>query len=629
MSERNDFLTLARKADRERDQQNWLTACDLYKKYLEKVGYTEKSFNYIVQLGNCLKEYGDLSQALKIYNVALSIEKNNSDLFLQKGHLEKLMGNLEKAYIYYKKSFELDKENKSAEFELNSELMSIFRISGKNNKESNYICNLGSSLIPGHKKKILYISDSLGTPIHPRGIFNYSHSIVTMLKSLGAEVTLLVERSDGYGLPTFCNNDDFMKPALQSSNISEIYRYYNTNIFNFKWDLDDRIKERYKKNRNFQKIYNKKDIIDFKPEKGKHLELFDAFLWGDHVYSDSMCYAVNNLDPVNISGSGYDLVVVDTPHYVNVTDISNKNIYCVVHDLIPFRDPTMSWDWRTLFMQKMRATVKMEANMIFVSMYTEKLFAENINYEKINSKNIIYPSITNEKISSSEDKIDSNFSYFVELKSFRDNIRLDFIEKRLSAKGISRTSHPDEFLKIDKMYGCWNDNLPYFCTIVSDEPRKNIDLIVKVSKYFQGKANFIVIGQVDGNRYMNHQEEMYPNLHFSGFINDNDKINIIKRARGVIFPSFAEGFGIPVIEGALYNVPVLCSEIEVFREITNGEAIYFNPYSSNELQNELEKLLSNESYGYQPKLRDFIIETFSQNSMESKIREVMKIDSFH
>ena len=36
--------------------------------------------------------------------------------------------------------------------------------------------------------RVLYISDSLGTPIHPRGIFNYSVSLVEILKAGGASI---------------------------------------------------------------------------------------------------------------------------------------------------------------------------------------------------------------------------------------------------------------------------------------------------------------------------------------------------------------------------------------------------------------------------------------------------------
>ena len=42
-----------------------------------------------------------------------------------------------------------------------------------------------------------------------------------------------------------------------------------------------------------------------------------------------------------------------------------------------------------------------------------------------------------------------------------------------------------------------------------------------------------------------------------------------------IFPSLNEGFGIPVVEGMLMGVPVIASNIDVFKEISN-DLIFFN-----------------------------------------------------
>lgn len=629
MLRNKQFLNLAQKADFERDKKNWVAASDLYRQYLGKVGYDRKSFNYIIQLGNTLKEAGLLENSLSAYEIALSINEQDSDLHLQRGHLFKVMGKLEESYRSYKRSIEISPANEHAISEVREMSINISPKSigeNTNNIASLELANvLGSpENVGASRKKVLYISDSLGTPIHPRGIFNYSMSVVTMLKSLGMEVTLLVERADGYGFPDFCQSDSFMRSALQSSSISEIYRYYNTNLFSFEWKLSAQARERAYKIRKSEKIYNKKNIIDFKPKKGKHLDQFDAFLWMDNVYSDSMCYAINNVLPIEISASGYDYVFIDTPHYMNVTGINSEKIFCVVHDLIPFRDPTMSWDWRTLFMQKMRATVKMSANMIFVSKYTQKIFNEDIQFHSIKSEHIVYPTITSKAIKASEWNAPSNkSSYVLDIKDHRDGVRLDAIRSRLNRLGLDTSTDSDDFKAMDKMFGHWDGDLPHFCTVVSDEPRKNIDLIVRASKKFVGRANFLVIGQVDGNRYMENEPESYPNLHFTGFIENHWKNDIIKYARGLVFPSFSEGFGIPVIEGALYSVPVLCSDIEVFREITNNEAIYFDPYNVEDFSDKLNKLLAEEEYGSQPTLRDCVIDTFSQETMQKKISAML------
>ncbi len=43
----------------------------------------------------------------------------------------------------------------------------------------------------------------------------------------------------------------------------------------------------------------------------------------------------------------------------------------------------------------------------------------------------------------------------------------------------------------------------------------------------------------------------------------------------VFLPSFEEGFGMPILEAALLRVPIVCSDIPVFREVTGGSGVYF------------------------------------------------------
>ena len=52
---------------------------------------------------------------------------------------------------------------------------------------------------------------------------------------------------------------------------------------------------------------------------------------------------------------------------------------------------------------------------------------------------------------------------------------------------------------------------------------------------------------------------------------------MLKGARALLLPSFAEGYGLPLAEALTQGTPVLCSDIPVFREIGGGVPDYLDP----------------------------------------------------
>lgn len=62
--------------------------------------------------------------------------------------------------------------------------------------------------------------------------------------------------------------------------------------------------------------------------------------------------------------------------------------------------------------------------------------------------------------------------------------------------------------------------------------------------------------------------------------------------RMVVFPSLYEGFGIPLIEAMAARRPIVLSDTPVFRELTEGRGIYFQPHDSDALASEVGRILS-------------------------------------
>ena len=58
---------------------------------------------------------------------------------------------------------------------------------------------------------------------------------------------------------------------------------------------------------------------------------------------------------------------------------------------------------------------------------------------------------------------------------------------------------------------------------------------------------------------------------------DDELINYIKHSQALLFPSFAEGYGLPLIEALAINTPVIASDLPVFKEISADIPEYIDP----------------------------------------------------
>jgi glycosyltransferase involved in cell wall biosynthesis len=80
-------------------------------------------------------------------------------------------------------------------------------------------------------------------------------------------------------------------------------------------------------------------------------------------------------------------------------------------------------------------------------------------------------------------------------------------------------------------------------------------------------------------------------VNFVGFVPDEELVAIYQQAEAFIFPSLIEGFGLPGLEAMACGLPVLASDIPVFREIYRDGVIYFDPLSSDDLAEKIKKII--------------------------------------
>jgi len=77
---------------------------------------------------------------------------------------------------------------------------------------------------------------------------------------------------------------------------------------------------------------------------------------------------------------------------------------------------------------------------------------------------------------------------------------------------------------------------------------------------------------------------------------DDDIRRLFGGAKAFVFPSFAEGFGLPPLEAMASGVPVVCSDIPVFREVYGNAGCYVDPYRPESVAQGIREVLNDPAY---------------------------------
>lgn len=80
---------------------------------------------------------------------------------------------------------------------------------------------------------------------------------------------------------------------------------------------------------------------------------------------------------------------------------------------------------------------------------------------------------------------------------------------------------------------------------------------------------------------------------FAGFVPDSELIKLYQQALFNILPSRDEGFGFSWLESANFGCPSLLSDIPVLREISGGNAIFFDPENPQDIADKIKEITSN------------------------------------
>lgn len=152
----------------------------------------------------------------------------------------------------------------------------------------------------------------------------------------------------------------------------------------------------------------------------------------------------------------------------------------------------------------------------------------------------------------------------------------------------------------------------YLLCVGSLEPRKNLRLLARA----YGQLNpvqriacpLVVVGGTSGSVFRSYDIDWPEETILTGYVSDTELQSLYGSATAVVVPSLDEGFGLPVVEAALARVPLILSDIPVFRWVYGHGALYFDPTDYEDLRARLEQTILTVRQPRGPEIEDKAIE---------------------
>lgn len=160
-----------------------------------------------------------------------------------------------------------------------------------------------------------------------------------------------------------------------------------------------------------------------------------------------------------------------------------------------------------------------------------------------------------------------------------------------------------------------------FLTVGTVEIRKNHFLLLKawrklLDEGFEG--HLLILGH-DGWENQDFKELYYNTIKETDSVlwiddaTDEEVSWAYGNSRALVFPSKFEGYGLPLIEAASYGLPILCSDIPIFREIA-GEAVTY--FKVDDIKSLLDAVMSFGSSNMNPDSRKIKLYSWKDSAQE-------------
>lgn len=141
-------------------------------------------------------------------------------------------------------------------------------------------------------------------------------------------------------------------------------------------------------------------------------------------------------------------------------------------------------------------------------------------------------------------------------------------------------------------------NLPdkFILSLGSLEPRKNLVNIIKAFNKIDTTIPLIIAGASGWkNKKILKLIKNDSRINLIGYIEEKDKAILYSLSHALIYPSFYEGFGLPIVEAMACGVPVIAGANSSQGEVLGDTGLLIDPYNISQIKQAIELILDNEN----------------------------------
>ncbi len=162
----------------------------------------------------------------------------------------------------------------------------------------------------------------------------------------------------------------------------------------------------------------------------------------------------------------------------------------------------------------------------------------------------------------------------------------------------------------------------FFIYVGNFYPHKNVENLIKAFSEIKNKDyKLILVGPDDF--FVSHLLQLINKLRQEKKIifyhnqSIDDLIFFYKNAQALVHPSMSEGFGLPIVEAMNFNLPIIASNISVFKEILGDQYLSFFPNDSKGITEKINNFIQKGiAFNYENLIKKYSFKTMAEKTFD-------------